>query len=197
MAWVYSLSSECGPDKTRAEAFARHFEGLSFGLATGKTSACSAVVHSDEETNWWVHVCPNNVTRSGGSSLTDAIEISEIGFRLYKHLKSAPPFRFALFGCEVEEFRLYSELADDVAIYRDGRTEFNNSPAFNGLVLSRDAWETLGKPIAFFPFAGNYRWRPYGGKEHSVILDDEEYGRLLRGLQDELYPKDVAPGDNT
>src|SRR4051794_37232065 len=135
MAWIYSLSAECGPDKNQAEIFARHFNGLSFELITGKTSVCSVRIHSDEENNWWVDVFPNNVTRSGGSSLTDAIEISELGFGLYKHLKSAPPFRFALFGCEVEEFRLYSHLAYDVATYPDGRREFDNNSAFSGLVL--------------------------------------------------------------
>jgi hypothetical protein len=102
-----------------------------------------------------------------------------------------------MFGCEVEEFRLYSQLADDVATYRDGRTEFNNHPAFSGLVLSREVWEELGKPIAFFPFASNYVWRLYGGEEHSVILDDADYGRLLRGLRDELYPKFVPPRNDT
>lgn len=195
MAWLYSLTAECGPDKNQAEAFARYFEGLSFGLVTGKTSACSIGIHSDDENNWWVDVFPDNVTRSCGSSLTDAIEISEVGFRLYKHLKSAPRFRFALFGCEVEEFRLYSQLADDVATYRDGRTEFNNHPAFSGLILSLEIWEELGKPIAFPPFGDNHRWRIYGGEEHSVISDDEDYGRLLRKLRDELYPK-FAPSNN-
>lgn len=189
MAWLYCLSTECGADKNRAEVFAKHFEGLSFELITGKTSMCSVAIHSDEENNWWVDVVPNNITGSCGSSLNDAIEVSELGFRLYKHLKLAPQFRFALFGCEVEEFRLYSELANDVATYRDGRTEFNNHPGFSGLVLSHELWEELGKPIAFPPFTDKYRWRPYAGQDHSVIFDNEDYGRLLYKLRDELYPK--------
>jgi hypothetical protein len=197
MAWIYSLSAECGPDKGQAELFADHFEGLSFELVTGNTSVCSVGVHPDGENNWWAGVFPSNITRSDGSGLRDAIEISEVGFRLYKHLESAPRFRFALFGCEVEEFRLYSRLADDVAIYRDGRTEFNNHPAFSGLVLSTEIWEGLGKPTAFFPFGDNYRWRLYGGKEHSVISDQEEHGKLLRRLRDELYPRFTPPDNDT
>jgi hypothetical protein len=35
MAWDFSLSVECGPDKNQAEVFARHFEGLSFDLVSG------------------------------------------------------------------------------------------------------------------------------------------------------------------
>jgi len=189
MAYDYSLSTECGADRGPADAFAKHFEGLAFELMTGKTSACSVDVHTDDETNWWVDVFPHNITRSNGSNLTDAIEVSELGYRLYKQLQSAPPFRFSLFGCEVTEFRLHGQLADDIAVYRDGRTEFNNSPAFEGLVLSQGMWEWLGKSIAFFPFVDGYRWRLYQGKGHSVILDNTDYGRLLRKLQAEVYPK--------
>lgn len=189
MAWIYSLSAECGPDRALADAVAAHFEGLSFELVTGKTSQCTITVHLDKESNWWADVFPDNLTRSGGSSLTDAIEISEVGFRLYKHLKAAPSFRFALFGCEVEEFRLFSELAEHVVTYGDGLKVFDRDPAFNGLVLRYDVWADLGRPIAFFPFAENYCWHLYEGKEHSVVLDDEDHGRLLRRLRSELYPK--------
>ena len=197
MAWVYSLSAECGSDKNQAEIFAEHFKDLSFELLTGKTSVCSVNVHSNAESNWWAAIFPDNITRSDSSGLTDAIEISEVGFRLYKHLKSAPQFRFALFGCEVEEFRLHSELANDVAVYRDGRIQFNNHSAFDGLVLSLEIWEELGKPVAFFHFMGNYRWRLYKGKDHSVISDDEKHGRRLKELQNELYPKFALSNKDT
>ena len=197
MAWVYSLSAECGSDKNQAEIFAKHFEDLSFELVTGKTSVCSVEIHADEENNWWASIFPSNITRSNGCSLTDAVEISEVGFCLYKQLKSSPQFRFALFGCEVEEFRLYSQLVDDVATYRDGRIEFNNHSVFKGLVLSLEIWEELGKPIAFFSFTDNYRWRVYEGKEHCVVFYDEEYGGRLRKLWNELYPKFMPPNKDT
>jgi len=188
MAYVYSLSTECGPDKSKAELFASHFLDLSFELVTGHVSRCSVAVHPDEEHNWWVDVYPDHITRTGGSSLQDAIEVSEVGFRLYGRLRSAPQFRYSLFGCEVSEFRLYSELADEISVRRDGSRQFDNSSAYDGLVLNLEVWESLGRPIAFFPFADNYRWRLYPGLEHSVIYDDTDYGRLLEKLQADLYP---------
>jgi hypothetical protein len=194
MAWNYSLSAECGPDRSRATALAKHFEGLSFQLVTGKASVCSATVGLDDEHDWWVDIFPDSITQSNGSSLTDAIEVSEVGFRLYKRLRSAPQFRFALFGCEVQQFRLHSQLLDSVAVYGDGHKEFDRHPAFDGLVLSDEIWEELEQPIAFVRFADGYRWRLYGGKEHAVVLDDAHYGRLLRGLRNELYPE-PGPSD--
>jgi hypothetical protein len=88
-------------------------------------------------------------------------------------------------------------LADEVATYRDGRTEFNNHPAFDGLVLSLNIWEELGRPEGFHSFGGDYRWRLYGGKEHSVIYDNEDYARLLIRMRDELYPKIVLSKSDT
>jgi hypothetical protein len=42
--------------------------------------------------------------------------MTEIGILLYRQLQSAPAFRFALVGVEVDEFRTYSELSDDLEI---------------------------------------------------------------------------------
>jgi hypothetical protein len=35
--------------------------------------------------------------------------MTELGILLYQRLLSAPPFRYALAGIEVDEFRTYSE----------------------------------------------------------------------------------------
>jgi hypothetical protein len=40
--------------------------------------------------------------------------MTELGMLLYKHLRIAPPFRYALVGVEVDEFRTYSELIEDL-----------------------------------------------------------------------------------
>jgi hypothetical protein len=189
MAYVYCLSTECGPDKKQAESLAAHFEDYRINLATGHESRCSVGLVADERGNWWADIYPDHITRANGASLKDAIEVSEVGFHLYTRLKTATPFRFALFGCEVMQFRQYCELADDIIVRHDGTRCFDSSSAFDGLVLSKAVWESLGKPIAFWPFAEQYLWRLYHGLQHQVAGDDTEYGQRLRKLRDGLYPK--------
>jgi hypothetical protein len=183
MAWIFSLSAECGSNKHQAELFAKHFDGLSFGLITGKSSTCHSNVQKGHEGNWWAVVCPDNISRSGNSTLDDAIDFSELGFRLYKRLMSAPSFRFALVGCEVDEFRSYSELLDDVGTYSDGHRELTY---FDGLVLREDVWKELGMPLGFLPFSEEHRWKPYWGTSYSPLGDNKEYSKRLRDLQKEI-----------
>jgi hypothetical protein len=182
MTWIVSLSVECGIEKNQAEFLGAHFEHLSFDLVTGKSSACHRIVHQDAINNWWVTICPDNITRSGISSFDDAIEISELGFRLYKRLMSAPAFRYALFGCAVDGFRIYSELADDVASYPDGHKELD----FNGLVLKEEVWEELGRPIGVLSFAEGYLWNPYGGTCYSPLSEGNEYSERLKRIRNEI-----------
>lgn len=149
MAWVFSLSAECGPEKVEAEAVARHFDGMIVTIDDGSTFACKAGPYHDGE-GWWACVCPDKVSRSGIRNEQDARQMTEIGFALYDRLRTAPPYRYALVGVEVDEFRRFSELDDDVV-----------KLDFNGLVLADNVWQRLGSPGIFVPFAPGYRWRPF------------------------------------
>ena len=40
--------------------------------------------------------------------------MTELGILLYQRLLSAPSFRYALVGVEVDEFRTYNELLEDL-----------------------------------------------------------------------------------
>lgn len=148
MAWLFSLSAECGPAKEAAEAFASHFEGFVVSLHDGSRFQCNSSVQHFED--WWACVLPVGVSRSGINNQDDERQLTLIGNALYERLCSAPPFRYAIVGVELEEFRNFSELDNDVA-------ELD----FNGLVLSDAVWKHVGSLSSFVPFETGYRWRPF------------------------------------
>ena len=69
---------------------------------------------------------------------------------LYERLRTAPRYRYALVGVEVDGFRYFDELDDDVVNHD-----------YNGLVLAEEVWKHLGSPDVFVPFEPGYRWRPF------------------------------------
>jgi hypothetical protein len=150
MAWLFSLSAECGPQKERAEALADHFRGLTITIADGSSYPCVGDTFQDADNNWWGRICPDGVTTNGINSVEEQRQLTEIGFALYERLRSAPAFRYALVGIGVDGIREFSELDDDVVTLD-----------FNGLVLSDAVWQHLGSPGIFVPFAPGYRWRPF------------------------------------
>src|SRR5205823_3796650 len=123
MALLFSLSAECGAKQESAELVASHFEGCSVIVADGAAFPCNPYVWTVENA-WWASVFLDGVTKSGIRDERDARELTEIGFQLYDRLRSAPSFRYALVGVEVDEFRYFEELDDDVV-----------NLDFNGLVL--------------------------------------------------------------
>jgi len=149
MAWLFSLSAECGTQKKAAESVAAHFHGITCTLADGSCFLCGADIFHDGE-GWWARVCLDGVSSSGIRHAQDAREMTEIGFALYARLRGAPPFRFAMVGVEVDGFRYFRELDDDVV-----------TCDFNGLVLADSLWQQLGSSSIFVPFAPGYRWRPF------------------------------------
>jgi hypothetical protein len=149
MAWIFSLSVECGTQKEAAEAVAQHFRGLTVTLAHASEFPCGASTFCDDE-GWWACICPEGVSRSGIRHEQDAQQMTEIGFVLYERLRSAPPYRYALVGVEVDGFRYFRELDDDVVVCD-----------FNGLVLADAVWQHVGSPGIFVPFTPGYRWRPF------------------------------------
>ena len=47
MAWIFSLSAECGSDESNANKFAEHFEGISFLLSNGHQCQCRTDTFQD------------------------------------------------------------------------------------------------------------------------------------------------------
>jgi hypothetical protein len=51
MAWIFSLSAECGSDESNAHKFAEHFEGISWLLSNGRHCKCHTDIFQDIEEN--------------------------------------------------------------------------------------------------------------------------------------------------
>lgn len=159
MAWIFSLSAECGQEEAVAEQFASHFNELSLPLSNGSQSHCSAGVFQDSEDNWWCRVCPSGISQIGIDTPETAYIMTELGLLIYQNLRAAPPFRYALVGVEVDEFRSYSELLEDAAAL-----------TLPGLVLAQSVWQAVGSPPAFHPFSLGYVWQPYEGEVYKPLM---------------------------
>lgn len=159
MAWIFGLSAECGAERAIAEQFAHHFHNVSWILSNGSQIQCHADIFQDIEENWWCRICPNNISEVGIDTPETAYLMTELGILLYQRLRSAPTFRYALVGVEVDEFRTYRELLEE-----------SPKPTFPGLVLAKTVWEAMGESTAFLPFSSGYVWKPYEGEVYKPLL---------------------------
>ncbi|EKU96252.1 hypothetical protein Lepto7375DRAFT_0237 [Leptolyngbya sp. PCC 7375] len=172
MAWVFSLSAECGSNQNTAEQFAQHFETVSWSLSNGSQSQCCPTVFQDINENWWCRICPDGISEVGIEAPDSAYLMTELGILLYQHLQSAPTFRYALVGLEVDEFRTFDELLDE-----------SSTLSMPGLVLSESIWQSLSSPSVFRAFSSGYVWHPYEGETYKPLtvspLLKEQMSRLL------------------
>jgi len=170
MAWVFSLSAECGTKQSEAQQFAQYFNEISWVLSNGKHSQCRAESFQDIEENWWCRVCPSGISEIGIDTPESAYLMTEIGIFLYQSLRFAPPFRYALVGMEVDEFRTYSELIEEPAL------------VFPGLVLAEAVWQATGASSVFRSFSLGYVWKPYEGEVYRPLIASPD----LKNKLDEL-----------
>ncbi|NET58019.1 MAG: hypothetical protein F6K47_18255 [Symploca sp. SIO2E6] len=159
MAWIFSLSAECGVYESGANQFAQYFKGKSWLLSNEQKCLCNPEIFQDIEDNWWCRVSPSNLSEVGIVSSESAYLMTELGILLYQSLRFAPPFRYALVGVEVDEFRTYGELIEDL---------FNLS--MPGLVLSETFKKQIGEVSAFRPFSHGYIWQPYAGEIYNPLI---------------------------
>jgi hypothetical protein len=171
MAWTFSLSAECGAEQVAVEQFAQHFDGLSWVLSNGQKSQCHTAIFQDIEQNWWCRVCPDGISEVGIDASDIAYQMTELGIFLYQRLQSAPPFRYALVGLEVDEFRTYSELSSEIPV---------NS--FPGLVLAETVWRSPQASPFFRPFSPGYVWHPYEGEVYQPLMVSPDLKSKLNEL---------------
>lgn len=122
---------------------------MTITLANGVRHPCGAGVHQFEG-DWWACAVPDGVSRVGVRNEQDRFQMTELAIALYERLRTAPQYRYALVGVEVDDFRSFSEIDDDL-ITLD----------FQGLVLSDLLWRHIGSPDIYVPFESGYRWRPF------------------------------------
>jgi hypothetical protein len=171
MTWIFSLSAECGAEQVAAEQFAHHFDNVSWMLSNGSQIQCHADIFQDIEENWWCRVCPSDISEIGMGTPETAYLMTELGILLYQHLRTAPTFRYALVGVEVDEFRTYPELLEE-----------SPAPAFPGLVLAETLWQRIGASTAFRLFSLGYVWKPYEGEVYKPLLVSSDLKKKLNEL---------------
>ena len=154
MALLFELAIEFGKNTLLADTAVNHFKGVKFKLSDGLESELKTYRLEDCEDNSWLCVYPTGLSKSGVCSNNDARQMMEAAKYLYSLLKTAPDFRYAIVGVEVEFFRYESEIneLDDVD--------------YGGVVLSMEFWDKVGKPEHFIPFREGYYWRPYIGETY-------------------------------
>jgi hypothetical protein len=159
MAWIFSLSAECGTEPTVAEQFSQYFDRVSWVLSNGSESQCRTGIFQDIEDNWWCRVSPSSISEVGINTPEIAYLMTELGILLYQHLRSAPTFRYALVGLEVDEFRTYGELIEE-----------SSTLSFPGLVLADNMWQAVGSPPDFRSFSLGYVWKLYEGEVYKPLM---------------------------
>jgi hypothetical protein len=170
MAWIFSLSAECGAEQAIANRFAQHFQTMNWVLSNGKYCQCRADIFQDMEENWWCRVYPSKMSAIGIETPENAYLMTELGILLYQHLRSTMLFRYALVGVEVDEFRTYSELLEE------------SSLDFPGLVLAEAIWQATGASSMFRAFSPGYVWQPYAGEVYRPLVSSPDLKHKLNEL---------------
>lgn len=173
MVWAFSLAAECGEIRADAERFCQHFYELSWTLSNGLESQFCGDIFQDVEDNWWGRICPSGISATGVDNPETAYLMTELGILLYQQLQSAPGFRYALVGVEVDEFRAYGELSSDAGIV---------AALFPGLVLAESVWRSIGSPLGFRSFARGYVWQPYAGEAYQPLRSSIDLSERLDSL---------------
>ena len=169
MAWIFSLSAECGSDESSAKEFAQYFTAKPW-MFSNPWPYC-ADTFQDSEKNWWCRVYLNHLSKVGINNPESAFSMTNLGLTLYRNLLSSHPFRYALVGVEVDEFRTYSELIEDLP-----------NLSIPGLVLST-ALAPEGETLpGFQPFSSGYVWQPYKGEIYNPLMTSPELKRKLDKL---------------
>ena len=171
MAWVFGLSAECGTKKILAEQFAQHFNDTHLILSNGDKPQCITRIFQDIDGNWWCSICPNHLSKIGIETPESAYLMTESGLLLYKMLRSAPPFRYALVGVEVDEFRTYEELTED-----------SSNLSFPGIILSDRIYQLFDAPPILKRFSLGYVWQPYKGEIYEPLAVSAKLKEQMNGL---------------
>ena len=167
MAWILSLSAECGSDENSAKKFAQYFgeiRGYQWLLLKSTIYVCRTDIFQDIEDNWWCRVYPervysDNVSEVGIYSPESAYLMTELGLLFYEALKFNSSFRYALVGVEVDEFRTYSELIEDLP-----------NLSIPGLVLAKTIEQEVETLPIFRAFGSSYVWQPYQGEVYNPLM---------------------------
>ncbi len=97
------------------------------------------------------------ISRVGITSMSDANEMTNIGFEFYKLLKKVPSFQYALAGVEVDDCVSFEALREDPEYYSKVK----------GFVINKELYKLMGIENKMQTFSKGYVWTPYEGEHWS------------------------------
>ncbi|WP_242541274.1 hypothetical protein [Phormidium pseudopriestleyi] len=139
-------------------SYPRYFERRKWLVSSHCKSRYQTDIFQDMEKNWWCRVCANNLSEVGITTPESAYMMTELGILFYQILRLTASFRYALVGVEVDEFRTYSELMEDLP-----------DLSIPGLVLAQNLTEGVETMPGFKPFNSTHIWQPYEGETYTPL----------------------------
>ena len=166
MAIAFQMWAECTTEAACA-TLVNHFDGVQATLLSGRRISWKAhqaylptgmIVHSPDLSN------------RGIRTLQDAVEATESGVRLYRHLKDGPPFRFARVAWEAEYVPL-ADLGEWVVPCMPGQCRLDVECVMDELL-----YRNLGSPQFCFPFRDGFWWTRYRGEKYLPLHSNDQSG---------------------
>ncbi len=148
MAFFYQLAIECGADHTAAMRIRSQFNRHNISLKETLGFWSVDLPEQDMSGYWWISV----LTEINGKALeatSDEKLISSAGQCLYDKLKEITGYRFAIVGIEAYQFNRAESLQGLLG-----------HQGLQGLVVSGEFYEQLGRPEDFVYFSPGYLWIP-------------------------------------
>lgn len=177
MAILFELWAETD-NEAALQRFIEHFAHHQFTLINGRAITCEA--GPAPEYPLAAIVYSEGLSRDGVRSLSDALETTETGLRLFKHLRSAPEFSFARIDWEAGNIPM-ADLKEYVEMCPDGRCTLNLP-----CVVSETLYRELGSPKFFESFREGYLWYRYQGESYQPLYSTDQ--RELNDLCRQLFP---------
>lgn len=183
MAIIFDIYIECATPEELG-AIKSHFEGLTLELQTGKTTHWVFQSDRNLQASEGVHACSlysPQLSNWAVRTVTDAIECTEAGIRLYRHLQQGPDFQFARVAWEATFIGGW-ELEDWLEPLGDtGETRLELE-----CVFTEARYEQLGKPNYCKAFRPGYVWTGYRGEVYRPLWSSDQ--KELTDLYREYFP---------
>lgn len=183
MAIIFDLYIECFTPEELAE-IKSHFSNLTLELQTGKITHWEFASDQDLQASEGVHACSLSSPQLSDwavQTVSDAIECTEAGVRLYRHLQQGPDFLFARVAWEATLI--------EASYLEDFMEACGNSDECRltiECVFTEALYEQLGKPNYCKEFRPGYIWTGYRGEVYRPLESSDQ--KELTDLYREYFP---------
>ena len=153
MGFFFGLSAEFGTIKTDCERFIDFFHGRT--VTTKMGNYFLTAYFQPYESNYWSWIVPDNLSKTGIHSDSDALEMKFVGIELLNLIKSVPYFRYCILGIDIDVYLPEKDLLDNPKFIDE----------IDGFVIEKNLYDRIGKPGTFSEFMPGYVWKEYRGEK--------------------------------